>query len=390
MSRRAFVVAPNIGIYMGCGGGVRTALAIAKVLENTGYEPLLVALRGYSIHRLVSIHGIELNRAKALYFFGEGKPLKVPFPLQVSLLKTYLEKALMRYQPEIVVFNDDIPVVNEKILNDARVILYSHFPYAARLKFNVTDVYEIPPDKIRTYLDIMHRKSLGELIYVSHVYPGATLVSNSTVTRIFIKMLWHRDSKTVYPPLIVPHDLIQSHRDKRNYVTVLATIQPNKRIGEVIKALGLLKDDKAKLLIIGHKGSGRYMAYLVELAKQLKIDKKIVFLTDIGEHDKWQILAKSKVIVSAAHFEPFGIAVIEGMYMNNIPIVYKGPLSGPWIDIVDKGKYGLGFRSVKELAELINLVLQDYDLLVRELSPSTRAERFNYRRFGEQLVKILQ
>jgi glycogen synthase len=56
-------------------------------------------------------------------------------------------------------------------------------------------------------------------------------------------------------------------------------------------------------------------------------------------------------------FEPFGIAVAEAMYVGAIPVVYKGSLSGPWIDIVDTGKYGIGFRTLEELAEVIEHVI---------------------------------
>ncbi|MEM3908109.1 MAG: hypothetical protein QXZ17_14830, partial [Nitrososphaerota archaeon] len=221
MKGRAFIVAPNIGLHMGRGGGVRTALAMAKTLEEIGYEPYLVALRGYSLSRLSLIHGVKLEKSNSLYFFGEGESLRLPFPTQISLLKMFLEKELIRYRPQVVVFNDDIPMIDKKLLSVTNVFLYSHFPYAARIKFNITDAYEILLSRDKVYLDILYRKLLKRLIYVDHTIPDAVLISNSTITNTFMKLLWHRDPITIYPPLIVNYD-VKVSQNKENLVIVLA------------------------------------------------------------------------------------------------------------------------------------------------------------------------
>ena len=75
------------------------------------------------------------------------------------------------------------------------------------------------------------------------------------------------------------------------------------------------------------------------------------------ERDLLNLYASSKIILSVAHFEPFGMSVAEGMMLRAVPAVYRGPLSGPWIDIIDKGNYGIGFRTTEELAEAIEHVI---------------------------------
>lgn len=389
MQNRAFIVAPNIGLHMGTGGGVRVALAMAKILEELGYEPYLIALRGYDLRKLFLTHGIKLCKSRPLYLLGEGEPLRIPFPVQVLLLQKFLRKALSRFKPKVVLFNDDIPIMNEMMFYEAHVILYSHFPYAAKIKFNITDVYEVSPSKREVCLEVLYRRLSKKMIYMDYVPPNVTLVSNSTITRIFMKMLWCRDPLIVYPPLIVTNDVKVLPQDKEDCVLVLATIQPNKRIGDVIRAFSQLKDVKARLVIVGHKGPSKYKEYLNGLIRKLKVRDKVKFLIDIDETRKWNLLARSKVIVSAAHFEPFGINVVEGMYMNNIPIVYRGSLSGPWIDIVGKGKHGLGFRNVEELTELMNVALQDYNYILQKLDPAVRAKRFRYENFKEHFIRIL-
>ena len=90
--------------------------------------------------------------------------------------------------------------------------------------------------------------------------------------------------------------------------------------------------------------------------------KRVEFITNADERIKTKILSRSKIILSASHFEPFGISIVEGMSLGCIRIVYQGDLSGPWVDICDKGRYGLGFRNTAELAERIELVLSDHVL----------------------------
>jgi len=380
--RKAFIVAPNIGLHMGKGGGVRVAVAMAKVFEEAGFKPYLVAIRGYTVERLSRLHGIGLHKTETLYYLGFGKPARIPFPLQVRMIASFVERLIRKHHPEVVVFHDDIPLIDEKLFEETNVILYSHFPYAARIKFNVTDVYEIPPAKRDEILDRVYRKALRNLIYIDSVPESVTLVANSTVTAAFMRKLWNKRVRIVYPPLIKP-GYCNEYRNtgKENLIVVLAALQPNKRIGDVIKALSLLKNVNARLIIMGHKGYEPYVNYLKNLIRSLGVQKRVTLMMDVSERAKWCVLAKAKAIISAAHFEPFGIAVVEGMYAGAIPIVYRGSLSGPWIDVVERGKYGLGFKTAVELAKSIEITIEDFDKYSRIFHPVKGAERFTYEKF---------
>lgn len=375
---------------MGFGGGVRVCIAMANAFEEISWNPVLVALRGYDTRLLSQIHGLNLKRTKMLYFLGYGSALRIPFPTQVRLLTMFLRKAIRTYKPDVLIFHDDIPKLEENSLKDVQVILYSHFPYAARLKFNVTDVCEISCEReIQRILNVTYRKLLRDLIYVDRIPRDTKLVANSTVTKIFMEKLWGKKVEVIFPPLITQVSL-RRPKTKKNYLVVLAALQPNKRIGEVIKAFSLLKNRDSKMFIIGYQGHDYYLDYLVDVINKLGIKQRITFLINASEKIKWHILEKSKVIVSAANFEPFGINVIEGMYMGNIPIVYKSAISGPWIDIIDKGKYGLGFKHKEELADLVDKILTDevFGKHYSELA-FNRSNIFSYVNFKKDLLNIL-
>jgi len=388
--RKALIVAPNIGLHMGKGGGVRVAVAMAKVFEELGFKPYLVAGRGYTVERLSQLHGMSLQKTGALYYLGFGESARIPFPLQVKMIASFVERLVYKYRPEVVVFHDDIPLIDEKVFKETNVILYSHFPYAARIKFNVTDVYEIPPTKRSKILEDVYRKALRKLIYIDSVPEPVTLIANSTVTAAFMWRLWNKNVKIIHPPLIKPECSVKHEFvGKENLVAVLATLQPNKRVGDALKALSLIKSADVKLIIIGHKGDKRYIDYLENLIRSLNVQNRVTLITDVNERTKWRILAKTKVVISAAHFEPFGIAVLEGMYTNAIPIVYRGALSGPWIDIIKQGKYGLGFKAPVELAKDIETAVEDFGTLSYTFYPVRRAEKFTYEEFGKKLKHLI-
>ena len=103
---------------------------------------------------------------------------------------------------------------------------------------------------------------------------------------------------------------------------------------------------------------GERFSYIAVARKLLKIFEKLLqqhvhFLENLPEQDLLNLYASSKIILSTAHFEPFGMSVPEGMMLRAVPVVYKGPLSGPWIDMIDKGRYGIDFRTIEEFAEAI-------------------------------------
>jgi hypothetical protein len=82
--RRAFIVAPNIGLSFGGGGGVKVALYMAQTLLEHGLKVHLVALSGWHVAELDRAHGTNLRRfhreGKVVlnYLFGLGESLRIP------------------------------------------------------------------------------------------------------------------------------------------------------------------------------------------------------------------------------------------------------------------------------------------------------------------------
>jgi len=104
------------------------------------------------------------------------------------------------------------------------------------------------------------------------------------------------------------------------------------------------------------------------------------------------LYVSAKVVLSTAHFEPFGMSVAEGMLYRAVSIVYKGSLSGPWVDVIDKGKYGIGFKSVSELAEAIDTVMRARGVELAQLQDKAfmGATRFSLNTFRRGLIELVK
>jgi glycosyltransferase involved in cell wall biosynthesis len=142
---------------------------------------------------------------------------------------------------------------------------------------------------------------------------------------------------------------------------------------------------------------GERFSYIAVARKLLKIFEKLLqqhvhFLENLPEQDLLNLYASSKIILSTAHFEPFGMSVAEGMMLRAVPVVYKGSLSGPWMDIVDKGRYGIGFRTIEEFAESIEYIMNANGTELSELQEKAYkgSQRFSFDKFERNITRLLK
>jgi glycosyltransferase involved in cell wall biosynthesis len=397
-----------VNLFNGAGGGVRITLHIANILAERGYKVRLVALSGLSIDSLDKIHGTNL--AKYL-----GKNLSVRYFLGYQQSKylsrfrlyTYehyikmLKAVITAYNPGAIILFDDIPPIEWDSVK-ARLLLYSHFPYAARLLCNIYDDMDVDRPKSFSILKerIFRSFLLNKYFFIGNIKDlkkDIEVIACSTITSIFIKRAWNVDNKILFPFVAAPQSLPLKNSSlanlRPNIIVSLGVIAPGKRYGELIDAFKKVGQrlKNIKLIIMGSVVNKSYYRYLIRKIKSLGLEKNVFILTDIDEEKKWEILLRAKIYVHMKHFEPFGIAVAEAMYAGAIPIVYKGYTSGPWIDIVDKGKYGMGFKTMEELAEIIHDIMTLDSNSLKELQEKAikRAKDFTLESFRDNLIKII-
>jgi len=396
--RRVFIVAPNIGLSFGGGGGVKVALCMAQTLLEHGLKVHLIALSGWRIEELDKVHGTNLRRfykegrIVLNYLFGFEESPRIPFPIAASLIASYIRRLVRENPPDLLILHDDVPKLSEEVFkNVSKIILYSHFPYAARAHFNIVDAVEVGLEKYQSYKTRLYYATLKKVINYDDMPKEVELVANSTVTKVFMELLWKRNVKVLYPPITFQANFLERSKDNS---LILIGGQPNKRVGDAIKALAELRNrDRTipKLYVVAHHFVPWYKELLVNLVYRFGLQQYVYFMENLPERDLLNLYASAKIVLSTAHFEPFGMSVAEGMMFRALPVVYKGSLSGPWIDIVDKGKYGIGFKTTEELAETMEYVMSvdTTELLELQERAYIGSLRFSFEAFKENIAKLL-
>lgn len=335
------------------------------MLEDSKYVSS-IALSGYSEQILDDLHGTELsayrNRLSSNYLINRrfrnrgAHGIASSFFTSFVLLSFhyYLSRKIKQVTPDVVWFNDDVPRLCEKTLKDQHSIQYINFSFQTRLRVRIDEQWEAykergqPTRKKRGYVPRMVQLLVGE-----KALSCDTIIANSSITERYLKKT-NADLTPliIHPPVRIADSL---SREKRLLqIVAIGAFRPNKRFGDIIQALSLSKKQNLRLIIIGLRDDDGYLGYLRRLIRSLGVQNRVFLVTNATTSTIEKVLAESSIIVSAARFEPFGIAVAEGMGNGCVPIVFAGDDSGPWKDITDSGKFGYGFRSVEELSRILD------------------------------------
>lgn len=392
--RRFLVVGPNGGASFGQGGGSYVAMRIVETLsqiENS--EVGLISLLGVRPDTLANSFGIRLplSRIRSFFLF-EGKGPREPSmntvasPYIGAILLSFtqlLRRTIERFNPELIVFNDDTPAFAPKLRSERESLLYANFPYACRLRHGDPD--SEGKLRVRRASEIFARPFMKRF-FETETASVDWLVANSTVTRRYMESTFRpRDIAVLFPPVApVPGGV-----EKTNLIVSVGAIQPNKRHSDLIEALSNVKQ-KCQCMIVGHLRDINYYRYLRHTVGKLGLRDKIRIVPDAPREGLVQLLTRSKIIVHPSRFEPFGISVVEGMTAGAVPIVYEGHDSGPWVDILAGGKYGLGFRTSEDLAEKIDHVIENEALRTEYMAKAKeRADFFSPRVFSDRLLNLI-
>jgi glycosyltransferase involved in cell wall biosynthesis len=173
--------------------------------------------------------------------------------------------------------------------------------------------------------------------------------------------------------------------EKENLVVCVGRFELEKRFTEVLHALARLKKINVKLSLIGFAYDERC---IFEVIRALGLEKNVELLVNAERRILIDRLLRAKAIVHPTPHEPFGIAVVEGMAAGCVPIVRMG-VNGPWLEITEEGKYGLGFNSLEELTDVMEKVIEFYDRFNIEDIVS-KALKFDETEFKRRFIRIFE
>jgi len=397
-------------LYNGYGGGVRVTLSIAKALLEDGCNVDLVSLSGLSLSKLEEVHGVELQqyldggKLRIHYRFSELPITAKARLFAIEAFENYLIEHLNDVGIEnvsLAIFFDDVPSRVLELLEERSVpvVLYIHFSYVHRIALALYG--EIFKEQFSSKFEVLKerlmRTALREIFAWIPDYKNVRVLANSTITRIATKIIWKIDPQVLYPPVYIPnhirnkiarHDITEG---KENLIIALGVFEPSKRHDVVIEAFSRSRImQNAKLFLIGSPSHDTYLHYIYNKIKELNIKDYVKIIVNADEETKWYLLSKAKAIVHPKIFEPFGMAVVEGMCAGSIPIVYEGPLSGPWIDIVERGKHGFGFIDLEELSNRIEQTIDGYNRHIKEMHVMEKGRYFEYENFKKGFINTVK
>ncbi|ARM74640.1 glycosyltransferase [Acidianus manzaensis] len=333
------------------------ALSFLKVLEETKIKPYLVFPKNTNIN---------FPNAEILHLNLIMGPIISPV-LDLPIIKL---RSLLKGK-------------NIKIVN----LYYSHLHLGGDLNYIIYPPGILRKDRQKPYKNI--KKIYFKLSYpiILKLAEGKINLCSSKYVKEIMKDKVGFDCEIVYPP-VIPQET--KNQEKQNLIVGVGKYVPSKHWEEFIQIAKKVKQKQpnTKFKIIGglelvHNSPKDYFSELRKLAGD-----DVELLTDVSEYDKWRILNSAKIVLHCMRYDNFGLGVAEAMHAGAVPIVYKS--SGTWMDIIEEGKYGIGYTSVEEASQEIIKIIED-EKTFKEYSEKAqqKAQQYNIQNFKNKIHNII-
>jgi glycosyltransferase involved in cell wall biosynthesis len=193
----------------------------------------------------------------------------------------------------------------------------------------------------------------------------------------------------LYPEIKTDH--FSYKKIKKDQIIILGRISPNKRLDESIRVFAKgAKNSDYKLIVLGGatSDSGEYISYLKSVAEEEEILDKIEFVVNPSFEKLKSIVEESKILIECQRNISLTMTSIECLAAGVIVLVHRN--GGTYREVLDNGKYGVGFESIDEGAERLEKIignLGEKKINVGKLVDRSRF--FSGDNFRERLGEIL-
>jgi glycosyltransferase involved in cell wall biosynthesis len=174
------------------------------------------------------------------------------------------------------------------------------------------------------------------------------MVYNSKYTmNLAKKLLPKMNIKPKNEYILSPHYTITTNTipQKEDYILTVGRLEWNKGLAALPT---IAREVGRRIIVIGRADSKESK----EVIKKLRNVRNIEVIPNADEKTKWEYYKHASIYLHLKQNEHFGIAVLDAIATATIPIVPK--TGGPWTDITEEGKYGLGYVTTTEIPKLIN------------------------------------
>ena len=168
-------------------------------------------------------------------------------------------------------------------------------------------------------------------------YPNVIIIPVSKYIESILKRRGVKTYKVIYPPVNINKFKYKGERKIRKRIVYFSRISPDKKQHLVIKLARIMPD--YEFVIVGKITNSEYFQ---KIKRDAPRNVKIFANVSIGELTS--IIKSSTFYIHPAKNDTAPSTVVEAMAAGCIPLVHKS--GGPWIDMVEKGKFGFGWTKI--------------------------------------------
>jgi glycosyltransferase involved in cell wall biosynthesis len=378
------------GFPMGAGGGLeRTVCAVINALNRNEFEVTLVTYASPDTNWLEHMYGYEL-RIASLWTVGIYYKLPPYIRAPISTLWTLVNLLRVARDLDFVIciggfLSRFIPY------SAKRVVCYQVWPRKNPVPEILANEQQNLPRRIFSIL--------WESVWPAVTGPSRKqfLVTHDSFGAMLLRRDFGLEARHV---LGVPAPATPSTYggQRLNQIVHFARFAPEKRHDLALRIFERLLRDKpdAVLYLVGQANiKGISDAVLQKLEKEISsksLQKQVKLVESPSHSEIWELLTHSKVIMSMqTEPETYNTTIIEGMAAGCVPLV-PNLERGAWDDILERGKFGLGFGSVEEasvgIARILNL--KESEFTKYSGNCMRRAQDFSQDVFSKRLVGFVR
>jgi len=349
-----------IGEYSRQGGGTKFLHDVYHSLENE-YSIYLITDRKFRQNDL-NFHSV-INTS---YEYYEGIPLYRLYP-RVMRLKNELSDIVhglsgdivLNLHPNIFIYRGDVNYLHGFSFLDPLIDEYGNIK--------------------NKFLFLMIKYS-----GIFKIYNDARFLTHGKYTRdISMKMfpiLGIKYGSIDYITLPVSIPRVELNLDRINDVLIFGRINRNKGIDDAIHIASRMPGKSFIIAGAVNEGDEDYVSSLEGMNMG-----NVKFIVNPSEEEKINLFRESSVYLHLNRKEHFGNTVAEAVWMGAIPVVPES--GGPWIDIIEQGRYGFGYRDIDGAVDSIRQALDADSSFRRDVYIS--GERFSFPRFRDAFLSYL-
>jgi len=352
------------------GGGERVAIHSMLAAVGKGHEVTLLS-EEFDTNKFEDFFGCDgLFEKVGRISYPEFKPSLGSSGMLYRRLFYYqkeFRRVLSHEKPfDLVLGTQDVGYVPSV---DSPVIQYCYFPeYFRHLEFKphspIWRLYYLP----------------ARAFYRERSKRIAEFLAVSDYTSEFVRKVWGRGSKTLYPPC--PVELYKSwNGSKEDLAITVGRIVPEKRMHLLSHIATKLPG--VRFVIVGSVAS-KTDGYYKSLERNAPSNLSIV-LSPLRKAR--EIVSKAKIYVHCARSEHFGITIVEAMAAGCVPVVHNS--GGPREIVTDE--VGFRWENTEEAVQQMRKLIKEPELQTRLSKESAkRSLIFSNEAFEAALIDDLK